>query len=124
FDGVYHQIQQGVRSDFTICGECGRRTEVYEVANGTKGFWFVAVVFDGKTAHGAYPWRGENAAIKATHFAKAVHDLHPTPKGEHHDRTVTVTGILSDMGVHNKVPDHAVVKLDIRFLANDPAFQS
>ena len=124
FDGTCYQVQQGVRSDFTVCGECGRKTDVYEVANEAKGLMFVDVEFHGKTAHGAYPWRGENAAIKATHFAKAVYDLHPTPQDEHHDRTITVTGIISDTGVHNKVPDHAIVKLDIRFLANDSAFES
>lgn len=124
FDGTYHQVQQGVRADFTICGECGRKSDVYELANETKGLMFVDVEFEGRTAHGAYPWRGENAAIKAAHFVKAIHDLHPTPKEEYPGRTVTVTGVISDTGVHNKVPDRALVKLDIRFLAGDPAFKN
>lgn len=124
FDGAAYQIEQGVRSDFTICGECGRRTTTYEIANEHKGIIFADIEFSGATSHGAYPWRGDNAALKAAHFAKAIHDKYPTPDDEYDDTTVTVTGVVAETGVHNKVPDRAVVKLDVRFLAGDPHFEN
>lgn len=123
-NGVQHHIKQGLRADFVICGEAGRSTNKHEIANECKGVVFADVEFTGKSAHGAYPWRGENAAIQASHFAKKLHDIHPTPEEEWHDTTVTVTGISSTSGVHNKVPDHALVKIDIRFTAEDARFKT
>lgn len=121
-NGALYQVKQGVRTDFVICVECGRSPNVYEIANETKGIIFAEIEFTGKTAHGGYPWRGDNAATKAINFAKAVHARYPTPADESHGTTVTVTSIVSDPGVHNKIPEHAFVKLDIRYAAKDDRF--
>lgn len=124
FDGTAYQISKGVRADFAISGECGRRSDVYEIANEHKGIVFANVEFGGVSTHSAYLWRGKNAAVKAAHFVQAIHDAYPTPDDEYHDTTVAVTAVVSEMDVHNKVPDHALVKLDIRFVPGDPHFES
>jgi succinyl-diaminopimelate desuccinylase len=71
--GTLHQIERGVRSDFVICGECGRSTSVHEIANAAKGIVVAEIGFMGKSAHGAYPWKGDNAALQAHRFFSALH---------------------------------------------------
>lgn len=123
-NGTLHQIEQGVRTDFAISGECGRSLSTYEIANETKGIVFANVVFGGKTAHGAYPWRGENAAMRAAHFVKALHEVYPTPTEEYHGTTATVTTIESKADVFNQLPERAIVKIDCRNIVTDPHFAS
>jgi succinyl-diaminopimelate desuccinylase len=118
-DGTNYQIQQGVRSDFIICGECGRSPGTYEIANATKGMIQTTVDFTGSTSHGAYPWRGDNAALKAAHFATRLHEYYPVPAEATSGTTVTLTSILTTNDAYNKVPDHAVAHLDTRYVATD-----
>lgn len=122
FDGTNYQVQQGVRSDFVICGEAGRKSASHEVANETKGGAFVDVEFFGRAAHAGYPWKGDNASVRAANFVKKVHDMFPTPNDEYHGTTVTVTAVLSETGVHNRIPEHALVRLDLRTVPNDKHF--
>lgn len=122
FDGASYQVSQGVRADFAICGECGRATNKHEIANEAKGIVFADIAFTGKTAHGAYPWRGDNAAMRANRFVHALHERFPTPNDESHETTITVTGISAVAEVTNKIPEHAVVTIDARFVPGDPHF--
>lgn len=57
FDGTMLQIEQGVRADFVISGE----TTQFNVVNQAKGIVWLKVHAQGVPAHGAYPWRGQNA---------------------------------------------------------------
>ena len=123
-DGTGHQIKHGVRGDFVICGECGRLPSNYEIANGCKGFVIAEVSFLGNSSHGAYLWRGENAIIRAADFANKLLERYPIPKKESFSTTVNVTSISTANSAHTKVPDNAVVRLDIRFTADDPNFRT
>lgn len=123
-DGSLYQVEQGVRADFVICGECGRLPGTYEIANGSKGVVFANIEITGETAHSAYPWRAKNAAMHAARFVHALHDVYPSPETECHTTTVTVTGISSTTGLHNKIPEHALVMVDCRFVPEDPNFES
>lgn len=123
-NGTFYQLQQGVRSDFVICGECGRATNAHEIANEAKGIVIAEIALDGVSAHAAYPWKGENAAAKAANFIQAVHEQYPIPKEECSDTTMTVTAIVSSGDAHNKIADTAVVKVDARFVAGDPNYAS
>jgi succinyl-diaminopimelate desuccinylase len=120
--GTRYQIEQGVRADFVICGECGRSTRVYEIANEAKGVVLVTVAFTGSSSHGAYPWKGENAALKAAHFATKLHDRYPTPSDTTPQTTVTLTSIVTTNDAHNKVPEYATATLDARYRAGDANF--
>lgn len=123
-NGARYQIQQGVRGDFVICAECGRRTDVHEIANEAKGIVIADVIFKGNAAHGAYPWRGDNAAPKAARFINALHERFPMPIEESDATTFTVTSMSASGGSHTRIPDAASVRLDIRYAPDDPNFRS
>jgi succinyl-diaminopimelate desuccinylase len=121
-NGTQYQIEQGVRADFVICGESGRSTGNHEITNEAKGVVLATIEFNGSSAHGAYPWRGDNAAMKAAHFATRLHDRYPTPNEATSETTVTLTSIVTTNDAHNKLPAHAVATIDARYTANDPHF--
>lgn len=125
YHGTRYQVHDcGVRSEYVICGECGRSTTRHEIGSETKGVLFANVELLGKTAHGAYPWHGESAAVRAVHFVNALQKIYPTPKKEHNGSTATITGITSVGGAHNQLPEHALVKIDCRYTAADSHFNS
>lgn len=123
-DGTQHQLREGVRADFVICGECGRATNTYEIANEAKGVALAEIGFMGSSAHAAYPWKGDNAAVKAANFIQVVQERYPIPRIEHGDTTMTVTGITTNSDAHNKIADRATVKVDARYVAGDPSYTS
>lgn len=118
--GTLYQIQQGVRSDFVISGDCGRRTGTYELANCAKGVIVVEICFSGKSTHGAYPWNGDNAAMRAHRFIHALHERYPTPAVPTDNSTVTVIGVAAGGDAHTRTPDRATVKLNARYVHGDP----
>ncbi|HSX32811.1 MAG TPA: M20/M25/M40 family metallo-hydrolase [Candidatus Saccharimonadales bacterium] len=122
--GTLQQIQRGVRGDFVICGECGRSTTVYEIANEAKGIARVEVGFMGANAHGAYPWKGDNALAKAVQFSNALLAQYPIPAEPSQKTTISITGISVEGGAINQIPDNARVAIDARYTADDPNFTS
>jgi len=121
-DGTLHQITQGTRANFVVCGECGRATNAYEIANEAKGIVIAEISFSGSSAHAAYPWKGDNAVAKAANFIQAVHAEYPIPTEESDRTTMTVTSITANSDAHNKISDAASVGVDARFVAGDPNF--
>jgi succinyl-diaminopimelate desuccinylase len=120
--GTKHQIEQGVRADLIICGECGRATGTYEIANEAKGVAALELLFTGESAHGAYLWRGENAALKATAFVQKVHEHFPVPRKATGGTTIAVTGVSAGGDVHNQTPESATVRIDCRYAPDDARF--
>ena len=59
FCGTKYQIEKGVRADFVIAGE----PTDFGVNNKAKGIIWLKIKTKGKSAHGAYPWRGKNALL-------------------------------------------------------------
>lgn len=110
FHGTKYQIAQGVRADFVIAGE----TTNFAIAHQAKGILWIKVQFHGETAHGAYPWRGDNALIQAHTFIAQLLQKYPTPMQQAWVTTVNVARIETPNLSFNKVPDHADVWLDIR----------
>lgn len=124
YDGAAYQVAQGVRADFVICGECGRREGTHEIANEAKGVALIELEFDGRAAHGAYLWRGNNAILRATKFAHAILERYPVPTEEAHHTTVNISNIATKNMTYTSVPDHAFLRLEIRFTHEDPNFRS
>ncbi|HUB93986.1 MAG TPA: M20/M25/M40 family metallo-hydrolase [Verrucomicrobiae bacterium] len=122
--GTLHQIQHDVRADFVICGDCGRVPARYEIANGTKGVVIAEIGFKGTSAHGAYPWRGDNAIMQAIEFGHALHTAYPTPEYETFLTTANITRMSTSNTALSGIPDNAVVTINIRFTDDDPNFQS
>lgn len=115
FDGTYHQISQGVRGDFVVSAE----TTNFDIVHEAKGILWLKVKITGKTAHGAYPWRGENALVTAQQLVSHILLCYPQPTRQVWRTTVNVANINTTNTTFNKVPDEAELWLDIRFVPSD-----
>lgn len=120
--GTRHQIEQGVRADFVICGECGRSTKVHEIANEAKGRVVAEIRFKGTHAHAAYLWKGQNAAIKAALFAVELDKRYPAK--ETPDTTIALTKLVADDNNFALIPNSATIIVDARYAPGDPNFRS
>lgn len=110
--GTLTQLSRGIRSDITIIGECGSSMDIL---NETKGLIHAELHTSGSTAHGAYPWRGENAIIKMQKALLLLHELYPIPESETFETTMNVSRISTNNETWNKIPDQCTATLDIRF---------
>lgn len=115
FNGTQHQIKEGVRGDFVITSEPTNFDIVYQA----KGILWLKVYAKGITAHGAYPWRGENAVLKIHKFVTDLQKKYPNPKNEKWVTTINVSKIETKNIVFNKIPDDCEVWLDIRYIPKD-----
>lgn len=118
-NGTKYQIEQGVASDFVLIGECSAPGTISPEA---RGLCWADMFFTGRTAHGAYPWRGDNAAIKATQFTDRLIKVYPVPSQEKWITTANVASIQTVNLVNNRVPAEAKVSLDIRYVLGDANF--
>lgn len=114
-NGTKCQIKKGVRAEFVIAGEPTNFDIVYKA----KGALQVKVFTKGKTAHGAYPWRGENAIWKMNEFFNALKKKYPIPNHEIWKTTVNVSRVETENQAFNKIPDNCVSQLDVRFIPKE-----
>lgn len=112
FDGTKYQIEKGLRTDFVIAGEPTN----FDIVHKAKGVLWVKISAHGKTAHGAYPWRGKNAIWKINEFLDALKRKYPIPNREKWVTTVNVSRIETSNQSFNKIPDDCTVELDVRFV--------
>ncbi len=117
FNGTKYQIEKGVRADFVIVGE----NTNFNIENQAKGIMWAKVYAKGKTAHGAYPWKGENAILKMNRFLNNLDKKYPAPTKAKWVTTVNVSRIETDNQTFNKIPDTCEVWLDIRYLPEKTA---
>lgn len=122
YDGVKHQLDQGVRADFVMTGEHALEPGV--IYTEQRGIAWLEVAFKGRTAHGGYPWNGDNALMRASSFAHAVLERYPMPKSMMWGTTANIAAIETTNKTHNSVPDNALVKIDFRFTSTDPVFHN
>lgn len=115
FWGTKHQIEQGVRGDFIIAAESTN----FNIVTQAKGVLWVELTAFGETAHGAYPWRGDNAVQKMARFLSLLEREYPTPSQQEWRTTVNVASISTPNATYNKIPDQCNVQLDIRFLPSE-----
>lgn len=115
FYGTKHQIEKGVRADFVLAGEPTN----FDIVNRAKGVLWLRISAKGKTAHGAYPWRGENAILRMHDFLAILKKKYPTPTQQKWITTVGVSTIATTNTALNKIPDNCSVELDIRFVPED-----
>jgi succinyl-diaminopimelate desuccinylase len=115
FQGAKYQVDQGVRADFVIAGEPTDFDIVYKA----KGILQVKVTARGVTAHGAYPWRGDNALWKLHQFLTKLQAHFPQPDQDTWQTTVNLSRIETPNRSFNKIPDICSAWLDIRFTRED-----
>ncbi|MBT2692589.1 ArgE/DapE family deacylase [Bacillus sp. ISL-55] len=106
-------VENEYRGDFVICSE---PTQL-GVALQAKGVLRVEVEVTGKSAHGSRPWEGENAIVKAYQIYEKLLQLPFTKESSDFYQSPSINlAIISGGEVFNKVPDHCVMSLDIRYL--------
>lgn len=115
FKGTKYQVDQGVRSNFILAGE----TTGFNIATRAKGVIWGRVATTGTAAHGAYPWRGENAIVTMNRVIDAILKRFPIPDKEEWISTVNISKISSTNPAHNKVPDQCEITLDVRYIPED-----
>ena len=115
FNGTKYQIDKGVRADFVIAGE----TTNFKIVNKAKGILWVKISTRGKTAHAAYPWKGENAIWKMNKFLALLGKKYPIPDQEDWVTTVNLSKIETSNQTFNKIPDDCEVWLDIRYIPQE-----
>ena len=115
FNGTKYQIDKGVRADFVIVGEATQ----LDIENEMKGILWAKISSSGKTAHGAYPWKGENAIWKMNSFLHILKKKYPELRKQVWKTTVNVSKIETTNNTFNKIPDDCTLSLDIRYIPEE-----
>ena len=116
--GTLHQLRAGVTAGFALIGEATG----LGVATECKGIVGARLSARGRSAHGAYPWLGDNAVLKLNRAIDAILAAYPVPEREAWRATVSVARVHAQNQAVNQVPAQAQAWLDIRFPAGDPGF--
>src|SRR3954447_21141652 len=117
--GSDHLVDSGFLGDFAITGE---PTDLH-IGVEAKGVLALRVTVEGTAAHGATPWLGENAVLRAIDVFRSIESLpFARHSSELFDRPSINLGRIWGGDALNKVPDRCVIDVDIRYLPDqDPA---
>jgi succinyl-diaminopimelate desuccinylase len=117
--GSDHLVDSGFLGDFAITGE---PTDLH-IGVEAKGVLALRVVVSGTAAHGATPWLGDNAVLRALDVFRSIESLpFARHSSELFDRPSINLGRILGGDALNKVPDRCAIDVDIRYLPDqDPA---
>lgn len=117
--GSDHLVDGGFVGDFAITGE---PTDLH-IGVEAKGVLALRVDVGGIAAHGATPWLGDNAVLRAIEVFRSIESLpFARHSSELFDRPSINLGRIFGGDALNKVPDRCVIDVDIRYLPDqDPA---
>jgi succinyl-diaminopimelate desuccinylase len=117
--GSDHLVDSGFIGDFAITGE---PTDLH-IGIEAKGVLAVRLEVSGVAAHGATPWLGDNAVLKAHDVFRSIESLpFARHSSELFDRPSINLGRILGGDALNKVPDRCAIDVDIRYLPDqDPA---
>ena len=112
-------VDGGFIGDFAITGE---PTDL-QIGVEAKGVLAMRIEVAGVAAHGATPWLGDNAVLKAHDVFRSIESLpFARQSSELFDRPSINLGRILGGDALNKVPDRCVIDVDIRYLPEqDPA---
>ncbi|HEU5187260.1 MAG TPA: M20/M25/M40 family metallo-hydrolase [Candidatus Saccharimonadales bacterium] len=122
YDCTKVQVQEGVRANFVVMGEFSNHKNT--IYNAARGLCWVQLGFKGKMAHGGHPWHGSNAVLKASTFTQALLNYYPIPQDEAWITTANIASFSTQNTTYNRVPDETTLRIDFRFIEEDPVFQS
>src|SRR5919112_4078342 len=116
--GSDHLVDSGFTGDFAITGE---PTDLH-IGVEAKGVLALRLHVGGVSAHGATPWLGDNAVLKAHDVFRSIESLpFARHSSELFDRPSINLGRIMGGDALNKVPDRCVIDVDIRYLpGQDP----
>jgi len=117
--GSDHLVDSGFTGDFAITGE---PTDLH-IGIEAKGVLALRLEVSGVAAHGATPWLGDNAVLKAHDVFRSIESLpFARHSSELFDRPSINLGRILGGDALNKVPDRCAIDVDIRYLPDqDPA---
>jgi succinyl-diaminopimelate desuccinylase len=111
--GTEHLIANGHAGDFAITGE---PTDLH-IGVQAKGVLAIRLLVAGTAAHGATPWLGDNAILKALDTFRRIESLpFARESSDLFDRPSINLGRILGGDALNKVPDSCVIDVDIRYL--------
>ena len=94
----------------------GEPTDMH-VGVAAKGVVAMRLRVDGRAAHGATPWLGENAILRAIDVFRAIQSLpFASRSSELFDRPSINLGRILGGDALNKVPDTCYIDVDVRYL--------
>jgi succinyl-diaminopimelate desuccinylase len=106
-------VNRGLRADFAITGEPTN----LNVGVQAKGVLMIRLRVTGRAAHGSTPWLGDNAVLKAIEVFRRIETMpFAAESTEMFDRPSINLGRLEAGDAVNKVPDEAIMAIDIRYL--------
>jgi succinyl-diaminopimelate desuccinylase len=106
-------VKKGYSGDFAITGE---PTDLH-IGVQAKGVLAMRLEVSGTAAHGATPWLGDNAVLKALDAFRSIESLPFTRESSDlFDRPSINLGRIIGGDAHNKVPDFCVIDVEIRYL--------
>jgi succinyl-diaminopimelate desuccinylase len=116
--GAERLVETGFIGDFAITGE---PTDMH-IGVEAKGVLAARLGVSGRAAHGATPWLGDNAVLKAIEVFRGIESLpFAAESSELFDRPSINLGRILGGDALNKVPDRCVIDVDIRYLpGQDP----
>ncbi len=111
--GSDHLVDGGFVGDFAITGE---PTDL-QIGVEAKGVLALRLLVSGVAAHGATPWLGENAILRAHEVFRSIESLpFARQSSELFDRPSINLGRILGGDALNKVPDRCAIDVDIRYL--------
>jgi succinyl-diaminopimelate desuccinylase len=106
-------VEKGFVGDFAITGE---PTDMH-VGVAAKGVLAMRLEVTGRAAHGATPWLGENAILRAIAVYRELESLpFASRSSELFDRPSINLGRILGGDALNKVPDTCYIDVDVRYL--------
>lgn len=114
--GACKLVDEGFTGELFIAGE---PTDL-NICHRAKGLLWVTVRQPGVPGHAAMPWQTRNPLLALHRGLGRLLAAYPQPDAAEWRTTLTPTGIEAG-GSHNRVPDLASLKLDIRHVPSDPA---
>jgi succinyl-diaminopimelate desuccinylase len=106
-------VRDGLRADFVVCGE---PTDM-NVGVQAKGVLMVRVDVAGTAAHGATPWLGDNAILRAVDLFRRIQTLpFAAESAPLFERPSINLGRVQGGDAVNKVPDLCRMDVDVRYL--------
>lgn len=115
--GTEQLVERGFLGDFVVCGE----PTDFHVGIQAKGVLDVRIDVDGRSAHGATPWLGVNAIIKAMDVYDRLTTLpFAQESSAFYERPSINLGRIKGGDRLNQVPERCTLEVDIRFLPEQP----
>ena len=106
-------VDSGFVGDFAITGE---PTDMH-VGVAAKGVLAMRLEVTGRSAHGATPWLGDNAILRAMEVFRGIESLpFASRSSELFDRPSINLGRILGGDALNKVPDTCFIDVDVRYL--------